>query len=186
MYGRECPSPQLVLKGIGGFWSRWSGRDSFMPSLHTQNICANCRVVAENNKQLPLLCIKCFKRAGTKSTLFTAESPTTHTYVVARAHYAVFESMNVRHAAKHVTLSHFILSIWWLVLSSIYSRCDSGGSEVKQLGSDGVGTGIQARVTPAYVARRQPRGAVAPSAACAAPSGSPLAGGGGRTVTAVK
>lgn len=41
-------------------------------------------------------------------------------------------------------------------------------------------------MTPAYVAGRQPRGAVAPSAACAAPSGSPLSGGGGRTVTPVK
>lgn len=41
-------------------------------------------------------------------------------------------------------------------------------------------------MTLAYVAGRQPRGAVAPSAACAAPSGSPLSGAGGRTVTPVK
>lgn len=77
-----------------------------MPSLHTQNKCANSRVVAENNKQLPLPFIKCFKRAGTKSTLLTAESPMTNTHVGARAHYAVFESMNVRHGTRYIISFH--------------------------------------------------------------------------------
>lgn len=129
MYRREYLPPQLVLRGVGGLWSRWRGYQSFMLSLHAQNKWTNSRAVAENDKQLPLVFIKCFKRAGTKSALFTAESPTPNTHIGASARYAFFESVTIRPRAKHCTLSHLILSTLQQVLLSIHSRCDSGGSE---------------------------------------------------------
>lgn len=99
MYGIEYPSPQLVLKGVGGLLSRQGGQRSFLFSLCAQNECTNGRELLLRIISVTATIYQVFQEAG-PDPFCALPNPQSLTNTLGKVLNIFFELTNVRHRAK--------------------------------------------------------------------------------------